>query len=165
MKTGCVIFVFLVVVFVILFCVAYSKDFPVMGEFYSIGFEQKPVLIHKTRSFSGIMIAFDAQKLYPKKICVRVKSLDGDVLLKETIDFSSDVGILGNTVPGTKKNCETNWVREIKCAVREDVPVGPIRSFYFPMSTYSRPFSISVEPFSFNEEIILFWAPYYKDSW
>ena len=101
---------------------------------------------------------------WPEKFHLTIVSVNGRTLLDDTIDLYADRGILGETVPGHKKLCETNWVRKLQCSDDLYLEEQSIRSFYVPTKDYGECL-VSVETFPDEPYAKLYWAPYFENSW
>ncbi len=137
-----------------------------IGRFRTVDDEEQPLLINEHKAFGGIMIVYNPMIApSPKGFRVLIKAPGGQILLEETVVFDSDSGILGKNVPGAKKICETNWVKEMK---HPDWPLATnpsfIKSYYMPIKDYGK-FLVSVKRHPDDQCTKLYWAPYYDNSW
>ena len=152
-----------------LFNFLFAKTFPKFGDFRLATTEKQFVFIKEYKAFGGVMLAYNRKTWkmhpWPEKFHLTIISVDGQILLDDTVDLYADRGILGKTVPGDKKLCETNWVRSLhgfdNPHLKEE---QSIRSFYMPTPDYGECF-VSVEILPSESNVKLYWAPYFDNSW
>ncbi|MBR5623142.1 MAG: hypothetical protein IKW49_08165 [Opitutales bacterium] len=153
---------------IILLNFLFTKELPEIGDFRLATTEKQFVFIKEYKAFGGVMLAYNREMWkkhpWPKKIHVTIVSTDGQTLLDDTIDLYADRGILGETVPGHKKLCETNWVRTLHSFDDSCLEGQSIRSFYMPTRDYGECL-VSVETLSSEPDVRLYWAPYFENSW
>lgn len=147
----------------------FSKTLPKIGDFRLATTEKQFVYIKEYKDFGGVILAYDRNAWrihpWPEKFHLTIISVDGRTLLDDTIDLYADRGVLGKSVPGHKKLCETNWVRTLHCSDNTHLKEEQsIRSFYMPTKDYGECF-VSVEILTSHPKVKLYWAPYFKNSW